>query len=77
MFIITSNLAFQQLENVYLRKCLKEEIQVPCTKTFQFTFLEEILSILHDKIEEKCRNALSITLIPDLWSDGAMTHFLG
>jgi hypothetical protein len=76
-FIITSNLALKQLENVYLRKCLKEEIKIPCMKTFQFTFLQEILDLLKDKIEEKCQNASYITIIPDLWSDLAITHYLG
>ena len=76
-FFITSNMALKQLENVYLRKCLKEEIKIPCFKTFRYTFLNEIMKLLHDKIENKCKEASFITLIPDCWSDDANTHLLG
>ena len=76
-FFITSNLALKQLENVYLRKCLKDEIKLPCVKTFRTTFINEIIGLLHDKIQIKCQEASFITLIPDQWSDTANTHFLG
>lgn len=76
-FFITSNLALSQLENVYLRKCLKDEIALPCVKTFRFTFLNEILELLHGTIQNKCQEASFITLIPDPWSDEANTNFLG
>ena len=54
-FFITSNMALKQLENVYLRKCLKDEIKIPCFMTFRYTFLNEIMKLLHDKIENKCK----------------------
>ncbi len=34
----------KQLENVYLRQCLKDEIKMPCIKTFKFTFLEKVFA---------------------------------
>lgn len=76
-FFITSNLSLKQLENVHLRNCLKDEIKLPCMKTFQFTYLKEVLKLMHNKIEEKCKKASFITIIPDMWSDLALTHYLG
>lgn len=76
-FFITSNLALKQLENVYLRKCLKDEINMPCIKTFKFNYLVEVFSKMKVKIGEKCNEAEYITLVPDGWSDDPNTHYLG
>ena len=76
-FFITSNLALKQLENVYLRQCLKDEIKMPCIKTFKFTYLEEVFAKVFNTVEEKCNGASYITLIPDCWSDKTNAHYLG
>jgi hypothetical protein len=76
-FFITSNLAYEQLKNSYLRQCLKDELKMPCVKTFKTTYLDEVFKKMIVKIEEKCKEASYITLIPDNWSDGLNTHFLG
>ena len=76
-FFVTSNLALKQLENVYLRKCLKDEIKMPCIKTFKFTYLVEVFNKMKCLISEKCKEATYITLVPDGWSDDLNTHYLG
>jgi hypothetical protein len=76
-FFVTSNLALKQLENVYLRKCLKDEIKMPCIKTFKFTYLVEVFNKMKCLISEKCKEATYITLVPDGWSDDLNSHYLG
>jgi len=76
-FFIPSNLALKQLENVYLRKCLKDEIKIPCIKTFKFSYLGEVFSKMRSLISEKCKEATYITLVPDGWSDDLNSHYLG
>jgi hypothetical protein len=76
-FFITSNLSLAQLKNVYLRLILKDEVKLPSFFTFRYKYLNEVLSLLHDKIEKKCQDASYITLIPDGWTDSSGSEYLG
>ena len=76
-FFITSNLSLAQLRNVYLRSILKDEVKLPSFFTFRYKYLNEVMSLLHGKIEKKCQDASYITLIPDGWTDSSGTEYLG
>ena len=76
-FVISSNSALAVINDKFLRLCLKEEIEFPCTKTFKWSWLEEVTQKMFQIIDEKCDEAKYITIIPDCWSDNPNTHYLG
>ncbi len=76
-FFITSNTALSQLKNIHLRSLIKKEISMPSFFTFRYKYINEVLDILHDKIELKCQDSSFITLIPDGWTDQSNTEYLG
>ena len=50
---------------------------MPSFFTFRYKYINEVLDILHDKIELKCQDSSFITLIPDGWTDQSNTEYLG
>ena len=74
---ISSKSTLELINNNFPRLCLKDEIKLPCTKTFRWTWLEEVFDKLHDLIEAKLERASYVTIIPDCWSDTPNTHYLG
>ena len=76
-FFISSDLSLNQLNNIYLRRILKDEIRMPSVYTFRYKYLNAIMIKLHAQIDFKCKSAEAITLIPDGWVDNLNTEYLG
>jgi hypothetical protein len=76
-YIISSNTALSQLENPFFQNLLKEKMKLPCIKTFRNTKLPLVYKQLIDVIDQKLDNALTITLITDIWTNKIMADFIG
>jgi hypothetical protein len=74
-FFISSNTSIIQLENQYLRNCLK--FSLPCAKTFTETILPSVMDKLSNIIEKKLNDAQFLCLISDIWTNKNMHDFLG
>jgi hypothetical protein len=75
LFVISSNTAFNQLENIFLRDCFK--IDFPCLQTLTNNILPTIMDKLHSTINEKLVDAENICLITDIWTNKQMFDFIG
>lgn len=73
-YFLTSSTAIKELDNPFLRKMLKFDI--PSDETFKLNILPELIDILHKAIEEMLKEAKSICLITDLWSNNSNEQFL-
>ena len=74
-YFISSNSAFTQLENEYLRKLLK--IKLPSIKTFSDVLLPQVMELVYSAINDKLHKARSICLISDIWTNKPMYDFMG
>lgn len=73
-YFLTSNSAIAELKNPFLRQMLT--FKLPCRDTFMNTVLPEIKDLIHKKIEEKLKEAKSVCLITDLWSNTSNSQYL-
>jgi uncharacterized membrane protein YheB (UPF0754 family) len=75
-YIISSNTALAQLENVHFQKLLESKMNVPCIRTFRDSKLPQVYQQLLDAINKKLDEALSICLISDIWTNKIMADFI-
>ncbi|RNA37583.1 zinc finger BED domain-containing 1-like [Brachionus plicatilis] len=75
-YFLTSSAAITEIANPFLRKMLKFDI--PCEDTFKTNVLRvsELVEILHKSIQEMLKEAKSICLITDLWSNISAQQYL-
>lgn len=76
-YIISSNAAFNALDNEFLGKLVLEKLKVPSSYTFRNNILPQILEKVKKRIQKKLEEAKFITLIPDCWTSLNQTEFLG
>ena len=77
-YFISSNTATQALENPYLRKVLsRHDIYMPHEKSFLETIIPKVVNKTKSIIETKLKEAVSISLIIDIWDSKQMADFMG
>jgi len=75
-FIISSNLAICQLDNVHFQKLIENKMTSPCLKTFRYDRLPTIYQQMLDIIDDKLNKARTICLITDIWTNRIYADFL-
>ena len=74
-YFISSNTAFKELNNHFLRDLIT--CKIPCTETFSNTIIKKVLEILRNEIKIKLNEAKNFCLISDIWSNKQMLAFMG
>ena len=74
---ISSNLALKNMFTREMIDCLDPAIRVFSYKTVRYRILVEVFEKLLLKLNQKCQDSQSITLIPDCWSSFNGTSYMG
>ncbi len=76
-FVCSSNLALKQLQSPELRKLLMPILDTPSYYTIRHSLIPNVYDKLISIINSKLQKAISITLIPDIWTNNRFRDFLG
>ena len=76
-YFVTSISSLIELKNEYLRALIAPKIQITGVKTFTNKILPKVLDMLYEEIDKILSNALTITLITDIWTNKQNTDFIG
>ena len=74
-YFVSSNTAYKESENPYLRDLIP--LKLPCKETFSEVIIKKVMDMLHTSLNNKLKQAKSICLISDIWSNKQMLAFLG
>jgi len=72
--VISTNMPLAILENVFVAKCFKMELST--AKTFRNSTLPRVFIHLHNAIEKKLEESISMSLITDIWTNKVTADFL-
>lgn len=75
-WIIFSNQSLNQLKIPYLRNIISPDLRIPSYYSFRKNILPEVMAKLHEAIETKLNNAVTISLIVDTWTNTVGSEFL-
>jgi hypothetical protein len=76
-YFLRSNSSIDALKDPDLRELLKPKISLPGPFSFRNTILPSVMDKLKTAIEFKLRNASSVCLITDLWTNTIKSDFVG
>jgi len=76
-YFLRSNSSIEALTDPDLRELLKPKILLPGPFSFRNTILQSVMDKLKSAIEFKLKNASSVCLITDLWTNTIKADFIG
>lgn len=76
-WFVVSNGSFNHLKIPYLRAVLHPSISVPSYFYFRNTLLPNVLQKLYNAIDKKLKEAVTICLVVDLWTNNSNIDFMG
>jgi hypothetical protein len=75
-YIVSSNTALDQLQNIHFAKLLANNMTLPGLKSFRYQTLPLVYSLMKDTIELKISKALSCCFITDIWTNKILADFI-
>lgn len=75
-FVISSNSSLTILENEHLYAILDKELKLPKYQQFRHTLLPKVSASLKSALTIKLTNAVSISLIVDIWVNKMQSDFI-
>ena len=73
---VSSYQSLALISNEYFRKLISNTVSIPSLFYFRYDFLQKVIDNLHKEIETILKEALIVTLIPDIWEKNFF-HRLG
>ncbi len=73
---MVSNSSFNNLKFPYLRNIFDKSLNIPSYYSFRSKLLHDVLDKLYFAIENKLKEAVSVSLILDLWTNNFNTDFM-
>lgn len=76
-WFIVSNGSFTHLKIPYLRNILHPSLEIPSYYHFRLNILPNVMQKLYLAIENKLKDAITICLVIDIWTNNSNIDFLG
>lgn len=75
-WFVVSNSSFNNLKIPYLRNILDKTLNIPSYYSFRSKLLPDVLDKLYFAIENKVKEAVSVCLVLDIWTNNFNTDFI-
>ena len=75
-FIVSSNTALDQLDNIHFCKLLEDKMSIPYVKSFRYEKLPKVYYEMRNAIEYKLSKAITCCFITDIWTNKVLADFI-